>query len=46
MVVVIFFDSAVEDYFLNHSDFLAKLEDLTSMPAGATGLPPWPDSRG
>jgi FtsP/CotA-like multicopper oxidase with cupredoxin domain len=28
---------------LNHSDFLAKLEDLTSMPAGPTGLPPWPD---
>jgi len=37
------FDSAVEDYFLNHSDFLAKLEDLTSMPNGPTGLPPWPD---
>ena len=37
------FDSAVEDYFLNHSDFFAKLEDLTSMPAGPTGLPPWPD---
>src|SRR5580693_7206734 len=35
--------SAVEDYFLNHSDFLAKLEDLTSLPAGPTGLPPWPD---
>jgi enoyl-CoA hydratase/carnithine racemase len=31
------------DYFLNHSDFFAKLEDLTSMPAGPTGLPPWPD---
>jgi enoyl-CoA hydratase/carnithine racemase len=40
---VVVFDSAVEDYFLNHSDFLAKLEDLTSMPAGPTGLPPWPD---
>ena len=40
---VVVFDSAVEDYFLNHSDFTAKLEDLTSMPAGATGLPPWPD---
>jgi enoyl-CoA hydratase/carnithine racemase len=37
------FDSAVDDYFLNHSDFLAKLEDLTSLPAGPTGLPPWPD---
>ena len=31
-VRVVVFDSAVEDYFLNHSDFLAKLEDLTSMP--------------
>jgi enoyl-CoA hydratase/carnithine racemase len=40
---VVVFDSAVEDYFLNHSDFIAKLEDLTSMPAGPTGLPPWPD---
>jgi enoyl-CoA hydratase/carnithine racemase len=37
------FDSAVEGYFLNHSDFMARLEDLTSMPAGPTGLPPWPD---
>ncbi len=42
-VRVVVFDSAVEDYFLNHSDFVAKLEDLTSMPAGPTGLPPWPD---
>jgi len=40
---VVVFDSAVEDYFLNHSDFMAKLEDMTSMPAGPTGLPPWPD---
>jgi enoyl-CoA hydratase/carnithine racemase len=36
-------DSAVDDYFLNHSDFMAKLEDLTAMPAGPTGLPQWPD---
>src|ERR1700736_6755536 len=42
-VRVLVFDSAVHDYFLNHSDFLAKLEDLTAMPAGPTGLPPWPD---
>jgi enoyl-CoA hydratase/carnithine racemase len=42
-VKVVVFDSAVDDYFLNHSDFTAKLEDLTSMPAGPTGLPPWPD---
>jgi enoyl-CoA hydratase/carnithine racemase len=42
-VKVVVFDSAVDDYFLNHSDFTTKLEDLTSMPAGSTGLPPWPD---
>src|SRR6266403_3376997 len=42
-VRVVVFESAVDDYFLNHSDFLAKLEDLTAMPAGPTGLPPWPD---
>jgi enoyl-CoA hydratase/carnithine racemase len=42
-VRVVVFDSAVDRYFLNHSDFTAKLEDLTAMPAGATGLPPWPD---
>src|SRR6202795_3146510 len=42
-VRVVVFDSAVNDYFLNHSDFEAKLEDLTSMPPGPTGLPPWPD---
>jgi len=42
-VKVVVFDSAVDGYFLNHSDFFAKLEDLTSMPAGPTGLPPWPD---
>ncbi len=40
---VVVFDSAVDDYFLNHSDFEADLEDLTSLPAGPTGLPPWPD---
>jgi enoyl-CoA hydratase/carnithine racemase len=43
IVRVVVFDSAVDGYFLNHSDFTAKLEDLTSMPAGPTGLPPWPD---
>jgi enoyl-CoA hydratase/carnithine racemase len=42
-VRVVVFDSAVDDYFLNHSDFTARLEELTSMPAGPTGLPPWPD---
>jgi enoyl-CoA hydratase/carnithine racemase len=42
-VKVVVFDSAVDGYFLNHSDFTARLEDLTSLPAGPTGLPPWPD---
>src|SRR3984885_4333229 len=42
-VRVVVFDSAVEDYFLNHSDFLARLDDLTALPPGPTGLPPWPD---
>jgi enoyl-CoA hydratase/carnithine racemase len=42
-VRVVVFDSAVADYFLNHADFDAKLEDLTALPAGPTGLPPWPD---
>lgn len=40
---VVVFDSAVDGYFLNHSDFNARFEDLTSMPNGPTGLPPWPD---
>jgi enoyl-CoA hydratase/carnithine racemase len=42
-VKVVVFDSAVDGYFLNHSDFEAPLEELTSMPDGPTGLPPWPD---
>ncbi len=40
---VVVFDSAVEGFFLNHSDFNAKLEDLTSIPQGPTGLEAWPD---
>jgi enoyl-CoA hydratase/carnithine racemase len=42
-VRVVVFDSAVDGFFLNHSDFTARLEDLTSLPPGPTGLPPWPD---
>jgi enoyl-CoA hydratase/carnithine racemase len=42
-VKVVVFDSAVDEYFLNHSDFFAKLEDLTSLPPGPSGLPQWPD---
>jgi enoyl-CoA hydratase/carnithine racemase len=36
-VKVVVFDSAVEGFFLNHSDFLAKFEDLTRIPQGPTG---------
>lgn len=42
-VKVVVFDSAVDGFFLNHSDFKARLEDLTSMPPGPSGLAPWPD---
>jgi enoyl-CoA hydratase/carnithine racemase len=42
-VKVVIFESAVEGFFLNHSDFLAKLELLTSIPQGPTGLEAWPD---
>ena len=40
---VVVFDSAVEGFFLNHSDFTVKLEELTSLPQGPTGLEAWPD---
>ena len=40
---VVVFDSAVEGFFLNHSDFLANFSDLTSIPQGPTGLEAWPD---
>jgi enoyl-CoA hydratase/carnithine racemase len=42
-VKVVVFDSAVEGFFLTHYDFIAKLEDSTSLPPGPTGLPPLPD---
>ena len=42
-VKVVVFDSAVEGFFLNHSDFLANLENLTAIPQGPTGLEAWPD---
>jgi enoyl-CoA hydratase/carnithine racemase len=42
-VKVVVFDSAVEDFFLTHYDFLTKLEDTTSLPPGPTGLPALPD---
>jgi enoyl-CoA hydratase/carnithine racemase len=37
------FDSAVEGFFLNHSDCTVKLDELTSLPQGPTGLEAWPD---
>jgi enoyl-CoA hydratase/carnithine racemase len=42
-VKVVVFDSAVEGFFLNHSDFNADFKELTSMPQGPTGLEAWPD---
>ena len=50
-VRVVVFVSAVDGYFLNHSDFLAKLEELTALPpwphrfAALAGLPGAPDAR-
>jgi enoyl-CoA hydratase/carnithine racemase len=42
-VKVVVFDSAVDGFFLNHSDFHARFDDLTSIPQGPTGLEAWPD---
>jgi enoyl-CoA hydratase/carnithine racemase len=42
-VKVVVFDSAVEGFFLNHSDFLANFEDLKRIPPGPTRLEAWPD---
>jgi enoyl-CoA hydratase/carnithine racemase len=42
-VSVLAFDSAVDGFFLNHSDFNADVDELTSMPQGPTGLEAWPD---
>jgi enoyl-CoA hydratase/carnithine racemase len=42
-VKVVVFESAVDGVFLNHSDFLANFEDLTSITQGPTGLEAWPD---
>src|SRR5260370_12606408 len=40
---VVVFDSSVEGFFLNHSDFTVKVEELTSLPQGPAGLEAWPD---
>ena len=42
-VKVVVFDSAVEGFFLTHYDFLARIEDTTSLPPGPTGLQSLPD---
>jgi enoyl-CoA hydratase/carnithine racemase len=42
-VRVVVFDSAVEGFFLTHYNFLARLEDSTSIPPGPTGLQALPD---
>src|ERR1700731_5315737 len=42
-VKVVVFDSAVEGFFLTHYDFLAKIEDTTTLARGPTGLSPLPD---
>src|SRR6184192_597391 len=42
-VKVVVFDSAIDGFFLTHYDFLAKIEDTTSLPPGPTGLQPLPD---
>ena len=42
-VKVVVFDSAITGFFLTHYDFLAKVEDTTSLPPGPIGLQPLPD---
>jgi enoyl-CoA hydratase/carnithine racemase len=42
-VRVLVFESAVDGFFLNHSDFNADMKELTGMPQGPTGLEAWPD---
>jgi len=42
-VKVVVFESAVDDFFLNHSDFRANFDELKSIPQGSTGLEAWPD---
>ena len=42
-VKLLVFESAVDGFFLNHSDFKADFKELTSMPQGPTGLEAWPD---
>jgi enoyl-CoA hydratase/carnithine racemase len=41
---VVIFDSAVPGFFMTHSDFQAKIEDVINLPSGATGLLSWTDT--
>lgn len=43
-VKVVVFNSAVDDFFLIHYDFLAPLEESTRLPTGPTGLQALPDA--
>jgi enoyl-CoA hydratase/carnithine racemase len=40
---VVVFDSAIDGFFMTHYDFLANVEETTSLPPGPTGLQPLPD---
>jgi enoyl-CoA hydratase/carnithine racemase len=40
---VLVFESAVDGFFLNHSDFNVRLDELTGISQGPTGLDAWPD---
>jgi enoyl-CoA hydratase/carnithine racemase len=42
-VRVLVFESAVDGFFLNHSDFNADFKELTGLSQGPTGLEAWPD---
>jgi enoyl-CoA hydratase/carnithine racemase len=40
---VVVLESAVDGFYLNHSDFDARFEDLTAIAQGPSGLEAWPD---
>ena len=42
-VRVLVFESAVDGFFLNHSDFNADFKELTGLSQGPTGLEAWPN---
>ena len=42
-VKVVVFESAIEEFFLTHYDFLAKSDEATAQRCGSTGLRPLPD---